>query len=121
MTKDEFRKLLVCALNLAADTAERRLGGTVSHVFGIELHASQPHRGLLTVDEALDLIYLGRDRFFRVIDVAIKEVAPDRTVAFVRVSGHPPADFGETWDPSGTGPFKQVLAQTIEDHRVHSG
>jgi hypothetical protein len=121
MTKDEFRQLFIGALNVAAQTAERRLGGTISRAFAIDLHAPPSRHGLVTVDEALDRLYLGNDRFYRIIDIAVTDVAPDRTVAFVRVSGHAPDKFGDTWDPSGAGPFKQLSAQPIEDHRVLSG
>jgi hypothetical protein len=121
MTKDEFRELFIRALNVAAETAERRLGGMVLRAFAIQLHAPRSRHGLATVDEALDRLYLEGDQFFRIIDIAVTDVSPDRTVAFVRVSGHPPGKFGDTWDPSGAGPFKQILAQTIEDHRVLSG
>ncbi len=75
----------------------------------------------MNLDEALDHIYLGDDRFYRIIDVAIKEVLPAESVAFLRVSGHPPDEFSKTWNPSSTGPFKQILAANIEDRRVHAG
>jgi hypothetical protein len=74
----------------------------------------------MTFDEALDRIYLSDDRFYRVIDVAIRRIFSDRIEVFVRVSGHPPGQFSQTWDPAGSGPFKQMLAEPIEDHRVRA-
>lgn len=68
----------------------------------------------MSVDQALDEIYLGRDRFYRIIDVAIRRLLPGQSIAFVRVSGHTPGAFSQTWDPSDLGPFKQIEAQTIE-------
>jgi hypothetical protein len=121
MTNGDFRNLFVRALNLAADNAEKKLGKPISHSFRIELHAPGSAGALLTVDQALDQIYLGHDRFYKVVDVAIKEVSPAGSVAFVRVSGHKPAEFKETFDPAAAGPFKQISAATIEDRRVHSG
>ena len=73
------------------------------------------------VDEALDRLFLGSDRFYRIIDVTIKKLLPGQSIAFVRASGHPSADFSKTWDPSGLGPFKQIIAEEIEDLRRHAG
>jgi hypothetical protein len=69
----------------------------------------------VTIEEALDRIYLGSDRFYRIIDVTIKRLLPEKSVAFVRVSGHSPTNFNETWDSSDLGPFKQIIGETIED------
>jgi hypothetical protein len=69
----------------------------------------------------LQQIYLGGDRFYKIIDVAIRKALPKETVAFVRVSGHPPVDFSETWDPSTFGPFKQIIAERIEDNPTRAG
>jgi hypothetical protein len=69
----------------------------------------------------VDQIYLGSDRFYRIIDVAIKELLPRETVAFVRVSGHPPAEYSKTWDASALGPFKQIIAEKIVDRRARDG
>jgi hypothetical protein len=67
--------------------------------------------------EAVDKIYLGSDCFYRIIDVAIEEVLPKESVAFVRVSGHPPDTLDATRDPSGSGPFKQMEFDKIVDRR----
>jgi hypothetical protein len=69
---------------------------------------------MLTVDEALDQIYLGGDRYYRVIDVAIRRLRPEGPVMFARVSGHAPVEYGNTWDPTDLGPFKQLVSQEIE-------
>jgi hypothetical protein len=86
----------------------------------IELHAPTSGGELLSVDQAVDKIYLGDDKFYRIIDVAIQKVSRDKTIAFVRVSGHSPGAFSQTWDPTDLGPFKQILSQTIEDERAHA-
>ncbi|HEX2151996.1 MAG TPA: hypothetical protein VHG31_08370 [Stellaceae bacterium] len=121
MNKDEFRSLFLRALNEAAKNAEHILRRRVPHSFLIELHAPDSPGGPLEVDRALDQLYLGRDRFYRVIDVAIRRVLPGKLVAFVRVSGHAPAPFSETWDPSGLGPFKQLVPEIIEQHESIAG
>ena len=115
MTKSDFRELFLRALNDAADSAELKLTKSVPRSFVIELHAPASVGRTVSVDAALDQIYLGSDRFYRIIDVAIRRLQPDKAVAFVRVSGHPPVEFGKTWDPSTLGPFKQVVANHIAD------
>ncbi len=121
MTKTEFRALFLRALNIAADNAEATLAEPVPRSFRVELHAPGCAGHIVAIDEALTHLYLGQDRFYRVIDVAALQVLPGETVAFVRVSGHEPAGFDHTFDPAGLGPFKQILAEQVTDRRVHSG
>jgi hypothetical protein len=118
LTKNDFRELFLGALGNAADDAEQKLAKPIPRSFVIELHAPGHPGRTASVDEALDQIYLGSDSFYRIIDVAIKELLPEEAVAFVRVSGHPPAEFSKTWDPSALGLFKQIIAEKIEDRRV---
>jgi hypothetical protein len=120
MTKNEFRDLLLQALNGAVDHAEAKLAKPVPRSFAIELHSPGSSGRTVSLAEAVDRIYLGSDRFYRIIDVAIKELLPGQSVAFVRVSGHPPAEFSKTWDPARLGPFKQINAEKIEDRSVRT-
>lgn len=121
MTRNEFLGSLLRALNLAVDAAEKRLGAPVPRDFIVELYAPDcPGRGV-SLEKALDHLYVDGRHFYRIIDAAIRQVLPDVCVAFLRVSGHPPGDFDGTWDPAGLGPFKQMVADHVEDLRVHSG
>src|SRR5258708_9096919 len=108
-------------LKKAAESAEAKFAKPIPSAFVIELHAPGSSGRALSVDEALDHIYLGSDRFYRIIDVAIKELLPGKSVVFVRVSGHQSAEFSKTWDPSGLGPFKQIIAEKIDDRSVRTG
>lgn len=121
MTRKEFREVLLQALNRAADQAERRVGAPIPRSFLVELHAPDCPGRRIGMEEALDHLFLDGQHFYRIIDTAIRQVLPDASVAFLRVSGHPPAGFDSTWDPAGLGPFKQMMAEHVEDHRVHSG
>jgi len=121
MTKGEFRDLFLRALSAAAENAEARLARPVPRSFTIELYAPPSPGQTVSVDQALDRIYLGKDRFHKIIDVAIRRLLPRKSVAFVRVSGHPPAPFSQTWDPADLGPFKQIIAEKIEDEGALTG
>jgi hypothetical protein len=114
MTKDEFRQLFLTALNAAAASAEARLCRPVPRSFLVELHGPSSQGQTVSVDRAIDELYLGGDRFYRIIDVAIRRLSRNEAIAFVRVSGHPPGPFSQTWAPADTGPFKQVTPRTIE-------
>jgi hypothetical protein len=120
MTKNEFRTLFLRALDVAADTAERKLAEPIPRTFLIELHAPGSAGSIVRVDDALDRIYLGSGRLYRIIDVAVRKLLPEHTVIFVRASGHAPVEFDQTWDATDLGPFKQMQAEHLEDHRVHS-
>jgi hypothetical protein len=62
----------------------------------------------------VDRLYLGEGRFYRIIDVAVIEIAEDYTICFVRASDHAPGTFEQTWNsPAGSGPFKQLIAKEI--------
>lgn len=116
MTRDAFKILFWSALETAADNAARILGRAVPRVFEIEMHGLAPAPRTLTVDQAFDEIYLEPERFYRVIDLAVLRVSGEVTTIFMRVSGHPPDTFEKTWNqPAGTGPFKQLLPDKIEE------
>jgi hypothetical protein len=121
MTRTEFRTLFLRALNIAADNAEAKLVEPVPRSFVIELHGAGCPGRRVNVDEAVSRMYLGEDRFYRIIDVAVTQILPGETVVFTRVSDHQPAGFERTFDPSGLGPFKPILAEHAPDRRVHSG
>ena len=71
---------------------------------------------------AADALYLRPERFHKLIDVMIKRIEGDTTVAFVRVAGFEPCPWEATHDPEGLGPFKTtMLSSDIREpvwHRV---
>jgi hypothetical protein len=118
MTKADFRGLFLSALEAAAKNADKSIGRIVPRSFVVELHSPKIEGHIVNVDEALDHLYLGDGHFFRIVDVAIKEVRPEVSVAFVRVSGHAAVKFNETWNPADGGPFKQIATSTIVERRL---
>jgi hypothetical protein len=118
MTKSEFGDLFIRSLDQAARNADSMMGREVPRFFLIEFHGPGHDGRLLSTSEALNPLYLGSDRFYRIIDVAVEKVTPSQSVAFVCVSGHPPSAFKETWNPVDAGPFKQIFSQKIEELRT---
>ncbi|HEX4243232.1 MAG TPA: hypothetical protein VHZ53_17610 [Steroidobacteraceae bacterium] len=118
MTKAEFGEIFRRALNVAAQNADEKLSNPVPRSFLIRLHSFGYDDQLISVDEAAGKLYVGSDRFYRIIDVAIEEVRPNQSIVFVRVSGHPPDTLSATFDPSGSGPFKQIIMYNIVDRRT---
>jgi len=115
MSKEEFKALFERVLEVAAQNAEKKLVRSVPRQFEIELHGLAPHPTVVTMDEAFERIYLGSDRFYRVIDLAVRRVSKDVCTVFMGVSGHAPGSLSQTWNqPPGNGPFKQVLADEVQ-------
>lgn len=115
MTKEEFKALFEQALEAAAKNAETKLGRPVPRMFEIEMHGLAPGPRILKKDDAFEEIYLGPDRFYRIIDLAVRRVAKDACTVFMGISGHTPGPLNQTWDqPPGSGPFKQVLADEVK-------
>lgn len=112
MTKQEFKRAFETVLEEAARSAEKDLTRSVPRNFRIRLYAPGHPRGdIVDVDTAADELYLEKDRFYRIIDIAIVEVSRQDAVVFVRVSGHTPGSWEETWNtPPGSGPFKVLIA-----------
>jgi hypothetical protein len=115
MTREEFKALFERALDIAAENAEKELGRPVPRSFEIELHGGRhPHPRIVKKDDAFEAIYLGPDRFFRVIDISVMRVSNDVSTVYMVVSAHEPSTWDRTWNqPPGSGPFKQVFAAKI--------
>lgn len=114
MIKSDFRQLFLSALTTAAENAEKKIAHAIPRSFVVELHAPDSPGLRVSFDEALVQLYLGDDRFYKIIDVGVKELLPRETIVFVRVSGHQPTGYDGTWDPSGSGPFKQIVAAELD-------
>jgi hypothetical protein len=114
-TAAAFGERVRAELETAARNAEGRLGRPVPRRFVVLLHGAGHPGDRLDVDTAVAALWVGPDRFYRYIDVAVVEVGPATTTVFVRASGHPPGRWEETCGMgSDAGPFQQALAATIK-------
>jgi hypothetical protein len=115
MNEDEFAQLFRDALEKATADAEARLGRSLPRSYTILLHGAGHSGATMPIEQAAQVLYLGPECFYRIIDIALTKVVQDSCVVFVRVSGHAPGSWLDTWnDPPGSGPFKQLIAQDIE-------
>ncbi|MCE7988973.1 MAG: hypothetical protein DYG89_48075 [Caldilinea sp. CFX5] len=115
MNKEDFRKLLCRILEEACQEIESRLGRTISRKFVVVLHGAGHSNFVTTLDNAIDMLYLDRDQFYRIIDIAITGIAPNATRIFMRASTHLPSTFDKTWNtPVGQGPFKILFSDKVE-------
>ena len=110
MDKSEFQQLFLHTVHRALENVSRGIGIPLSAEFDIELHGGGVPGEIISQDRAVDIMYLGEDKFYRVIDVGVKHIdSNNRARVFVRISSHQPSTFENTWnDPPGTGPFKVI-------------
>ncbi len=101
----EFTNLFDAALKLSLESAEKAQGCRMDTPTAFEVHAPNSSEELVGKQEAIKLIYIGENEFFKIIDISVIE-RDGQFVGFVRVSGHRPVSVEETYDPSDLGPFK---------------
>jgi hypothetical protein len=115
MTKQEFEELFRRALEIAAQNAEGKLGREVPRDFQIRLYGAGHSGDLLRPEFVVDKLYLGDNKCYLIIDVAVIEISNNYTTIFMRISQHEPGPFERTWNnPPGSGPFKQLFAKNIK-------
>ena len=78
----------------------------------VEFHGKPNPERPVTVDEALNFLWLSTDRFYRIVDVAAFMGEANPPVIFVRPAGFEPSGYEDTWEPEGLGPFKVMGSAT---------
>ena len=77
-----------------------------------------PFKGLpdrySNIEDMAKVIYLNENSFYRIIDVAVRAEISGQSLVWVRVSGHPPSEWKDTWDPAVYGPFKSIISSEIQ-------
>jgi hypothetical protein len=109
MDKNRFALLFQEAIRRALQQAG------ISANFGesvVEFRGKPNPQQRVAVDEALDLLWLSADLFYRIVDVAAFVGEENPSVLFVRPSGLEPSAYADTWEPEGLGPFKVLGAMT---------
>jgi hypothetical protein len=112
VTKEEYERLFVSAIERAIRIADIQVGFTVPREAQIILFDKKNKGDTVSVETALDSLYLDHEKSYYVIDVGVKEIYPTYIKVFVRVSGHTPVNYDAVWkSPDGDILFKQVLPQ----------
>jgi hypothetical protein len=115
MTFEEFNKLFHEALQSAVKNAEKQLHKKIPLNLEIILHGAGHSGDIVDPLVAAKELYLGENKFFRIIDVTVFKVSRNKTTMFVRASSHRPSTFNQTWNnPPGSGPFKQLIPMDIK-------
>jgi hypothetical protein len=121
VNREEFEAYFNDALNVAAAQAEKHFRVNVPKHKSVELHGAGHGGDRIAPNVAADALYLGPERFYKLIDVLIKWIEGDTAVVFVVVAGFEPCPWEETFDAGGLGPFKTMLSAGIREppwHRV---
>jgi hypothetical protein len=122
VNREEFKAYFNDALNVATAEAEKHFRVNLPKHKSVELHGAGHGGDRMAPDAAADALYLGPERFYKLIDVLIKWIEGDTAVTFVRAAGFDPCPWEETLDPGGLGPFKTtMLSADIQEplwHRI---
>jgi hypothetical protein len=110
MDKVQFRQLFLRSVHQALESAQKGIGTQLSNDFEIELHGGGIPGEIVSQNHAVDIMYLGANKFYRIVDVGVKYIdSNNRARVFVRIGDHPPSNFDDTWNnPAGNGPFKVI-------------
>jgi hypothetical protein len=110
MNKETFRSYFRQALarSIADSQEENILPGLQLERF--EVHAPGPKGQILPEAETINAIFLGETLFYRIIDVGLIIEPISGSIGFVRVSGHAPSRYEDTFDPQDLGPFRSIGA-----------
>ena len=114
MDQESFKNTFLGVVADAIAGAQQLSARQLPPKFEIELHGGGIGGQIVTLDDALDRMFVSESLYFAIIDVGLKKVERDRCIIFVRISGHSPVSFQETWNtPTGNGPFKVITPTKV--------
>jgi hypothetical protein len=114
MDKQSFQILFERVAAEALSKAKSQHSKDIPDDFLVELHGGGVPGKSMPAEEALDILYIDQNHFFLCIDVGVKAVRGDKTILFVRASGHEPGAFKDTWHfPTGYGPFNVIVPYNL--------
>jgi hypothetical protein len=114
MDRESFKNIFLGVVADAIAGAQQLSDRPLLPKFKIELHGGGIGGRVVTLDDALERMFVSESLYFKIIDVGLKKVERDRCIIFVRISDHSPVSFQETWNtPKGNGPFKVILPTEV--------
>lgn len=115
MNKQEFSELFLRSLEVSAENAEDKLGQKIPREFKILLYGAGFAGEIMSLEDALEFIYLDESTFYVIIDVSVIGYSRSTATVFTRVSAHTPGPFHSTrYGLEGSGPFNQLIAAEIK-------
>lgn len=110
--RDQFRLVFDTTLEAMARLVELAEGYPIQRNFKIELGGVGGVRNPLSPDEAFDILYLGDEEYYSIINVSVVSIKDQTITVWMQVTGHGPGPFNRTWNqPDGAGPFKFINCQ----------
>jgi hypothetical protein len=109
MNRNDFKSLFVRCVNEAMQLAQRLSPRPLPEEFEIELHGGGVGGQIVSLEIALEKMFVEEDLFYAIIDVGVKKIVGARCRIFVRITDRPPVTWDKTWNkPPGHGPFDVV-------------
>lgn len=94
MQRPDFERAFANQIRLALEEAENRLSVALPRSVAVELHGAGHEGTVLSVEDAARALFLGPNRFFRIIDLGVLAIEPEFT-------------------PKRAGPFKQLGPEVL--------
>lgn len=113
MTKKQFTELFFESIEECAQIADESLGRHVPREFRLRIYGAGRSGDEVSLSDALEIFYINERLFYKIIDLSVVKVEPLSTVVFARISDHIPGTFESTWSPTGSGPFRKLIADEI--------
>ena len=121
ISRAEFTELFEEALTEAISLAEETVGARTNDQVVFLVYGAGFDGELMLKDAAVEAIFINNESFYRVIDIGVFDTDPEQTTIWLRVSGHAPGPFSESWDPNHLGPFKTVIGERIMEKATTPG
>jgi hypothetical protein len=109
ITREVLRDLLDQCIDMTLKTVQGEVAEPLPEQICLELATFGRSGRTSSLEEVLSLLYIN-GTFPRVVDIAIKGIARECTIIWIRPSGHAyVSDITDTWNqPPGMGPFKSI-------------
>jgi hypothetical protein len=117
--RDQFREIFDTTLEAVARLVESSKGSPIPRNFKVEIRGLGGVNNPLSPDQAFDVLYLGDEQYYLIIDVTVSGVSDEYIVVRMQVTGHGPGIFAKTWNrPEGAGPFKLINLDTKQKQMI---
>lgn len=114
MNKEIFSDIFHSSIIIALDMCRNKYHKFIPSDFLIKISLMKNKEKLHSFNEAVNIIYINDNEFYKSIDIFVKEIFEGKSIIFVAVSGHDPDIYDNTWDRDYLGPFKPTVLENIK-------